>query len=128
MVINYRHYQKRQFCMFFLPDPKRKVSWHRRKISAQKCPSWGHCRNVPIFARSTRWSCRPNTKSRFWSKKNLNFETKIKILGFSTSLISSLMVSKSYSRGIEENDFQNLEIEFQSPKLKIEIEFQVLRC
>ena len=29
-----------------------------------------------------------NTKSRFWSKKNLNFEAKIKILGFSMLAIS----------------------------------------
>ena len=37
---------------------------------------------------------KPNTKSRFWSKKNLNFKAKIKILGFSATLNSNFGISK----------------------------------
>ena len=47
----------------------------------------------------------PNTKSRFWSKKNLNFEAKIKILGFWMLAISNFGVSNRNSRGIREMDF-----------------------
>ena len=70
----------------------------------------------------------PKTKSRFWSKKNLNFEAKIKILGFSMMAISNFGVSNWNSKGIGKSDFQNFEIKFPPPKFKIDIEFQVSTC
>ena len=84
--------------------------------SACKSPRVGRCLRVP------------NTKSRFWSKKNLNFEAKMKIWGFSTLLNSNLRVSNRNSKGIRESDLQILKIEFWVRKLKIEFEFLVLRC
>ena len=54
----------------------------------------------------------PNTKSRFWSKKKLNFEAKIKIWGFSMTAISYFGVPNRNSKGIGENDFQIFEIKF----------------
>ena len=50
-------------------------------------------------------------RRKFWSENN-NFEAKIKILGFSTSLISNLMVSNRNSKGFGESHFQIFEIEF----------------
>ena len=50
-------------------------------------------------------SLKPNTKSRFWSKKNWNFEAKIRIWGFSTSAISNFWVPNRNSKGIREIDF-----------------------
>ena len=66
-----------------------------------------------------------NAKSRFWSKRNLNFETKMKIWGFSTTAISNFGVSKQDSRGIGESDFGFWKIDFwiENLKFKIEIEF-----
>ena len=43
----------------------------------------------PPYPVAGSFSALPNTKSRFWSKKKLNFEAKIKIWGFSTSTISN---------------------------------------
>ena len=48
----------------------------------------------------------PNTKSRFWSKKNLIFEAKIKIWGFWMLAISNFGVSNRNSKGIGKNDFE----------------------
>ena len=44
---------------------------------------------IPKLRRFSRRSAKPNTKSRFWSKKNLNFEAKIKIWGFWMLAISN---------------------------------------
>jgi len=61
----------------------------------------------------------PDTKSRLWSKKNLNFETKIKTLGFSTTAIPDFGVSNRNSRGIREIDFAIFKIKLWAQKIKI---------
>ena len=45
--------------------------------------------NVDALQLKVRVTVVPNTKSRFWSKKNLNSEAKIKILGLSMTAISN---------------------------------------
>ena len=68
--------------------------------------SWKSRSKKKIVRTSSASCCGPNTKSRFWSKKNnLNFEAKIKIWGFSTSLNSNFGVPNRNSIGVGENDF-----------------------
>ena len=74
---------------------------------------------------ATSW---PNTKSRFWSNKNLNFEAKIKLWGFSISLNWNFWVSQWDSRGIEKIDFGFLKMDSKILNPKFEIEIMVLGC
>ena len=63
----------------------------------------------------------PKTKSRFWSKKNWNFESKIKV---SRSLVSNFGVSNRNLIGIKEIDFELMfEIKFWAQNIVIVIEF-----
>ena len=58
----------------------------------------------------------------------MNFETKIKLWGFSISLNSNFGVTKSNSKGIREIEFEIFEIEFLAQEFKIEIEISILGC